>query len=156
MKMDYEHPQVKIELFTPNNVFAACEADTTLIFDCLLGGQKDSENVLSDQANVSGCTIQAYYAANATKVQASSTQHTTDGSFVWQCSGTHGQFSQDTSNCIGTAEGALGVLYYCDGGQSHWTVSSSGVVSHSSSVQGVHHGMVLPIYGSSSSDVATS
>lgn len=160
MKREYESPLVVVEEFVPNRAVAACGADTTVIFDCMAGPYKDTENVLSDAAGISGCNIQAGYSAGVTAATNSGQSHSSyNSNFTWTTGG---------GKLTATAANATGMLYVCaarmsgntkdDYSRNGWTVSGSTVAhsnSHGSTSHSCTHPMIAPVFGDVS-DVVTS
>ncbi|OLR59179.1 hypothetical protein BHF70_05800 [Anaerostipes sp. 494a] len=82
MKKVYQHPQVVVEEFAPNEYVAACgESGTTYLFNCNAGGGAKGDVYTNDGQNLTQGT-RSYYHACSKKHEASSTEEFINGYYI--------------------------------------------------------------------------
>lgn len=149
MKELYERPMIMVEEFAVNRAIAACGDETSraITFDCMIGPQRDIENVLTTNCSRKAATT------TATKASASNSfSHSNVTGGTWGSSG--------RGTCTYTAPSdAIGLIYFCSytNGTSCFTVEN-GVVKHETSHGRGHanyHVEVAPVYGTSIEAVNT-
>lgn len=142
MKKVYETPMAYVEEFSVNRAIAACE-QKDVVFDCMMGPQTDTTNVITDSCrNKAGATTATIATHNATRRSGHS-------------DGTGGSWSGgNRSSLTYTApEGAVGLLYICSDGRHNFSKdkwsNSNGRLVHSNSHTGSYHCQIAPIYNQS-------
>lgn len=150
MKRTYERSLMYCEEFRPNRAIAACE-QKDVVFDCMMGGNRDITNVITA---ASSCSRQAETSTATTAKHLGSRGHSNV---------TGGTWSGGNSNLTYTApDDAEGLLYICTyDGNNSWTLDkwsdNSAVLTHDNSHQpgsgggggrrGNWHCQIAPIYG---------
>lgn len=166
MKKTYERPLIIVELFAVNRAIAACDNDTSVIFDCMRGPNTDTASVLTD-----ACTNKAVYVSNVIKAQNSGdiSHSSYNKNITWttETSNSNWSWGGTTKTITATASGASGLLYICatetHSGFGHdktttfstngWSINN-GVLVHSSS-HNCTHPMIAPVFGAGTSSVST-
>lgn len=147
MKEVYERPMIMVEEFTVNRAIAACgdEVGRDIIFDCMIGPNRDVENVLTDSCRRKAGTT------NVTTATAShSTGHSNVTGGTWSESGGW----KDKTLTYTAPSDAIGLVYFCTGtnGTSCFSVQN-GVLTHTANHGGQFHVEVAPVYGTNIEDV---
>lgn len=103
MKRKYERPIMMVEEFRANRAIAACE-ERALEFDCMMGNQVESRNVITDEEP---CKVAAGYAAvsKAYHPNGSRWNHTDTTGGTWTSTGSGLTYTGPT--------GTTGLLYIC-------------------------------------------
>lgn len=151
MKEVYERPMIMVEEFTVNRAIAACgdEVDKPIVFDCMIGPQTDTTNVLTTSCSrVAGTT-------DATQALASNSfSHSNHSGGTWGSSGGNRTYTAPS--------GAIGLLYYCSAGGTSCFSVKNGVLTHMTNHSGGHgghgggtnyHVQIAPLYGTSIEEV---
>lgn len=147
MKMKYESPMITVEEFTVNRAIAACgdEIGRDIIFDCMIGDQRDTTNVLT-----TSCSRKAGTTEFTTARTSGSHDHSNYTGGLWDMTG-NGQ----NKTCTYTAPGdAIGLVYFCSGSNGPTCFrEQNGVLVHTGNHRGQYHVQVAPLYGTSIEDV---
>ena len=152
MKTKYESPLMVVEMFAANQAIAGCTANSNVNFDCLVGTEKDTANVL---AAALSCKVNAEYFPEADSAYNDSRDHSEYNSNLdWS--------KWDSSHTVYAKNDPSGMLCICAANMNHngtndystngWTLDGS-TVSHSnnrfaSTSHNCTHAMVAPVYGS--------
>lgn len=140
MKELYERPMIIVEEFAVNRAIAACGDETSraITFDCMIGPQRDVENVLT-----TNCSRKA----GTTTFTRASAKGSTGHSNV-----TGGTWSKSNDSLIYTAPSdAKGLIYFCTytNGTSCFK-ESNGMLQHNQRHDSIqYHVEVAPVYGTS-------
>lgn len=143
MKEIYERPRIMVEEFAVNRAIANCDEDMKLTFNCMIGDQTDTTNVITDN-----CLRKAATTLDTTGYTTISTVGSNGNSFsrsdnYW--------YSDDHKTLYYTAPtGAKGLIYFCtySNGTSCFTVNNSTkTIEHNQTHPGQYHVEVLPTYG---------
>lgn len=154
MKELYERPMIMVEEFAVNRAIAACGDETSraITFDCMIGPQRDIENVLTTNCSRKAATT------TATKASASNSfNHSDVTGGTWGTSGSN--WGGNVTRTYTAPSDAIGLIYFCSytNGTSCFTVEN-GVVKHATSHgrgQANYHVEVAPVYGTSIEAVNT-
>lgn len=144
MKELYERPMIMVEEFTVNRAIAACgdEVSRAITFDCMIGPNTDTTNVLT-----TSCTRVAGTTTLTTASTTNSFSHSTHTGGTWENTG------RNTLKYTAPAD-AIGLVYFCSAsnGASCFTVED-GVLTHKTNHGGQYHVQVAPLYGTSIEEV---
>lgn len=144
MKKVYETPMAYVEEFAVNRAIAACE-QKDVVFDCMMGPQTDTANVITDSyscRNKAGVTT----ATVATHTATDRSGHSNETGGSWS--------GGNRSSLTYTApSGAVGLLYICSYGRHNFNkdqwYNSNGKLMHTKEHTGQWHCQIAPIYNQS-------
>lgn len=142
MKELYEHPMIMVEEFTVNRAIAACGDETgrDIIFDCMIGPNRDLTNVLTDSCirKAGTTTATQAYAMN-------SSGHSNYTGGTWE--------SNKGSCTYNAPNDAIGLLYFCSkGGQNCFKIENN-VLKHTENHGPDFHVQIAPLYGTAIEEV---
>lgn len=146
MKLTYERPCVTIEAYVANQAIATCTVSggITYTFDCMYGPQVDTFNCISKSIS-DGCNTDIGYAEGITTARDYSSRGRHSNNNPSMATWTTG------SNYLQvTYSGKVDGLLYTDGSIHNitcWSITTDGIVQHSSDSGGTHH-MVAPVVDS--------
>lgn len=140
MKELYERPMIIVEEFAVNRAIAACGDETSraITFDCMIGPQRDVENVLT-----TNCSRKA---GTTTATRASATNSFSHSNV------TGGRWGYSNGKRTYTAPSdAKGLIYFCTytNGTSCFTDQGGVLQHHQSHPTREYHVEVAPVYGTS-------
>lgn len=153
MKELYERPVITVEEFTVNRAIAACgdEVGRDIIFDCMIGPQRDITNVLT-----TNCSRKAGTTDLTTASATNSFSHSNYTGGTWSNSGNPRIYT--------APDDAIGLLYFCSEGGTACFSESNGMLTHTTNHSNGGHGghggggnnyhvQIAPLYGTSVEDV---
>lgn len=143
MKELYERPMIMVEEFTVNRAIAACgdEVNRAITFDCMIGPNTDTTNVLT-----TSCTRVAGTTTLTTASTTNSHSHSTHTGGTWSKSG-------GTLTYTAPAD-AIGLVYFCSATNGATCFKEeNGTLTHSKKHNGQYHVQVAPLYGTSIEEV---
>lgn len=150
MKELYERPMITVEEFTVNRAIAACgdEVGRDVIFDCMIGPQTDTTNVLT-----TSCSRVAGTTSVTQALATNSFSHSNHSGGTWGTSG------RSTRTYTAPSD-AIGLLYFCSAGGTSCFSVENGVLTHETSHSsgghgggGNYHVQIAPLYGTSIEEV---
>lgn len=147
MKELYERPVIMVEEFTVNRAIAACGDETSrpIIFDCMIGDQRDTTSVLT-----TNCSRKAGTTELTTARTSGSHDHSNYTGGDWTMTGN----GQNKTCTYYAPSGAIGLVYFCSGSNGASCFNEqNGVLTHTGSHRGQYHVQVAPLYGTSIEDV---
>lgn len=146
MKELYERPMITVEEFTVNRAIAACGDETSraITFDCMIGPQRDVENVLT-----TNCSRKA---GTTTLIKAGATNsfshsNVTGGTWGWS----------DGMRTYTAPSDAKGLVYFCTytNGTSCFKEQNGMLTHRENHPSDQYHVEVAPVYGTSIEQVNT-
>ncbi|WP_296878110.1 hypothetical protein [Thomasclavelia sp.] len=143
MKMKYESPIITVEEFTVNRAIAACGDETSrpIIFDCMIGDQRDTTSVLT-----TSCSRKAGTTELKTAQTSGSHDHSNYTGGTWST-------SRDTCTYYAPSD-AIGLVYFCSASNgANCFTERNGMLVHTGRHSGQYHVQVAPLYGTSVEDV---
>lgn len=146
MKEYYERPMIMVEEFAANRAIAACgdSVGRDITFDCMIGDQTDTTNVLTDSCRRIAGTTDVLNASAS-----NSHGHSNHSGGTWGSIGN----GREVTRTYTAPSGAIGLLYYCSANGTSCFQVVDGVLTHSGSHNGGYHVQIAPLYGSSVEDV---
>lgn len=142
MKELYEYPMITVEEFTVNRAIAACGDETgrDIIFDCMIGPNRDLTNVLTDSCGRKAGTTEV------TKAYATNSKGYSEY--------TGGTWNFKNGTCTYTAPSdAIGLLYFCSGGGQSCFKIENNTLMHTTNHGPEYHVQIAPLYGTSIKEV---